>query len=135
MHVVVLLLDIAVGGLRAPHTPLGAACDAALADAQREFEQSSNQVRFHVREHTVVGEYSWSDMCGVWGEYSVTLAPDHRAAHEWQAHGNQSSSVWTRRARGWRAELRLRGDDVATWPATSFVDAFRAAVDVCLAAR
>jgi hypothetical protein len=135
--------DVAVGALRAPHTPLGAACDAALARAQEEFARGSG-MSFHVREHTVVGEYSWSDMCGVWGEYTVTLAPDARSAQVWSwretrrpenANDDQAPLVerdGRRRAHGWRASFRLRGDDLVSGPGAYFVEVFQPAVEICL---
>lgn len=131
MLAVALWLDIAVA-LPAVHSPLGAACDAALTRAQREF---ASDIDFYVRQRTVVGEYEWSDMCGVWGTYRVTLAPDLRADHLWRGRGTPTSALWERRAHGWRARLDLRGDDLAHDDiARRFVDAFRAAVDVCLGA-
>lgn len=135
--------DVAVGALRAPHTPLGAACDAALARAQQEFARGTD-VAFHVRQRTVVARYSWSDMCGVWGEYTVTLTPDARPRSPWswretrhpQRDDDDEAPLverdGRRRAHGWRASFRLRGDDLVDGPGDLFVASFRPALDACL---
>jgi hypothetical protein len=122
-----------------PHTPLGPACDAALAAAQARFSERSSEARFHVREQRVVGEYRWSDMCGVWGDYSIELAPDTRpplAAWRWsERRDDPESSVHkrgVRRANGWRARFILDGDNGSD-PGSYFVEAFQPAVDACLA--
>ena len=124
----------------APHTPLGPRCDAALADAQARFADGSG-IDFHVRQWRVLGEYSWSDMCGVWGNYSVELVPDEQPAHGWRwssATLNDDGEYHpvhhrgTRRGRGWRATLLVDGDSDGG-PADYFVELFRPALDVCLA--
>ena len=121
----------------APRSPLGPACDAALEAAQNHFAGSERAIRFHVRERTVSGEYHWSDMCGVFGDYSIELAPDLRAPTRWQwstRHGENDSfhRLGTRRANGWRARLVVDGDS-DDYLVESFVAAFRPALDVCLA--
>jgi hypothetical protein len=122
-----------------PHTPLGRACDAALAQAQARFSERSSDVNFHVREQHVVGEYRWSDRCGVWGDYSIELAPDTRpplAAWRWsEDRDDDSYSIHRRglrRANGWRARFILDGDNGSD-PGNWFVEAFQPAVDACLA--
>jgi hypothetical protein len=123
-----------------PHTPLGPACDAALAAAQVRFSELSGEAHFQVREQRVVGEYRWSDMCGVWGDYSVELAPDRRAAPDaWQWSETRRDEPdysihrrGVRRANGWRARFILDGDNGSA-PGDSFVQAFQPAVDTCLA--
>ncbi|MCU1278145.1 MAG: hypothetical protein JWM53_1691 [bacterium] len=122
----------------APHTPLGPRCDAALAAAQASFRDGSG-IDFHVRQWRVLGEYSWSDMCGVWGNYSVELVPDERPAHGWRwISGKHDDGEYhpvhhrgMRRGRGWRATLLVDGDSDGG-PADYFVEVFRPAVDICL---
>jgi hypothetical protein len=122
-----------------PHTPLGPACDAALAAAQARFTERASDVNFHVREQHVVGEYRWSDMCGVWGDYSIELAPDTRPPHAaWRWSEDRDDDHYsihrrgTRRANGWRARFLLDGDNGSD-PGSWFVEAFEPAVDACLA--
>jgi hypothetical protein len=123
-----------------PHTPYGAACDAALAAAQARFTERSSDVHFRVREQRIVGEYEWSDMCGVWGNYSLVIAPDHRPAHGWSwrtalrdnADEHSAHRRGNKRGGSLRAEFILDADeesDLGDW----FVEAFQPAVDVCLA--
>lgn len=116
-------------------TPLGPQCDDALHLAQQQFNDLSAPAQFHVRQRTVDGGISWSDMCGVWGEYSFELAPDRRAPHPWrwksERHGETVSQTGSRLAGGWRARFRLQGDDLGGYGAR-FVAAFRPALDVCL---
>jgi hypothetical protein len=125
--------DVSVDGR--PRSPLGPACDAALAVAQARFRDGHPAIDFHVRERRIVGEYHWSDMCGVWGDYTVELAPDHRAPLEWQWSTSGEPDSFhrrgTRRDHGWRARFMLDGGD--GYPADAFVDAFRPAVEICLA--
>ena len=130
--------DISVDARRAvarPHTPFGPACDAALARAQTRFFERAPDIHFHVRERNVVGEYHWSDMCGVFGDYSIALAPDHRDAQPWSWQTRHRVGVTRRgvkRAGGVRATFLLEADDeddLGDW----FVAAFRPAVEVCLA--
>ncbi|HEX9101010.1 MAG TPA: hypothetical protein VF997_02345 [Polyangia bacterium] len=134
--------DVSLDAARAaptptPHTPLGAGCDAALAAAQRKFSDGFRDVDFHVRERRVVGEYRWSDMCGVWGEYSVELAPDHRAAHGWRWVERRAADPprvhrrGTRRAAALRATFVLDGDSEPSI-GDYFVECFQPAVDACL---
>ena len=137
MHalLVVLVLDVSLDVAR-PHTPLGPACDRALAAAQATLDARADYVHFHTRERRVVGEYRWSDMCGVWGDYSVELAPDLRPPHPWRwsEHADSYTSVHRRgvlRAHGLRATFLLDADDpsdLGDW----FVEAFRPAVERCL---
>lgn len=129
--------DVSIAAARAtPHTPLGPACDAALAAAQAKFHDALPTVDFHVRERRVVGEYHWSDMCGVWGDYTVELAPDRRAPTAWQWSAVSASDNFhrrgTRRAHGWRARFIIDGDSDG-YPGDAFVAAFQPAIDVCLA--
>ena len=123
-----------------PHTPFGAACDAALAAAQARFAERSRDVHFHVREQRLVGEYQWSDMCGVWGNYSLVLAPDYRDEHGWSwrttlrddADAHSAHRRGVKRSGTMRAVFTLDADeesDLGDW----FVDAFQPAVDACLA--
>jgi len=121
-----------------PHTPLGPACDRALADAQATLDWRADDVHFQTRERHVVGDYQWSDMCGVWGNYSLELAPDLRPAQPWRwservdrANG-RAHRRGVLRARGVRATFILDADDpsdLGDW----FVEAFRPAVEACLA--
>jgi len=128
---------------RGPHTPFGPACDAALAAAQARFTERSSDVHFRVTEQRVVGEYRWSDMCGVWGNYSLVLAPDHRPPHEWswdtkrwdaadESGDHAAHRRGVKRGGTLRAVFALDADDesdLGDW----FVEAFQPAVDVCLA--
>lgn len=121
----------------APRSPLGPACDAALAAAQDRFAGSERAIDFHVRERRVDGEYHWSDMCGVWGDYTIELAADLRAPIAWQWSRRRGSNDsfhrrGTRRSNGWRARLIVDGDSDDSL-GQSFVAAFRPALDVCLA--
>ena len=126
-----------------PHTPIGSRCDAALAEAQLKFLGTmSDDVKFHVRERRVTGTYSWSDMCGVWGNYTVELAPDLRPARGWQSRTTPvraedeeqpARRVLTRRARGYRATIRVEGDKI-DFSARYFIDSFLPALDACLRA-
>jgi hypothetical protein len=128
--------DISVDGR--PRSPLGPACDAALAAAQERFRDGQPAIDFHVRERRIVGEYHWSDMCGVWGDYTIELAPDHRAPLGWQWISRTSGEPdsfhrrGTRRLNGWRARFIIDGDSDG-YPGDAFVDAFRPAVEICLA--
>jgi hypothetical protein len=131
--------DAAVGALQAPHTPLGRRCDLAIAAAQEQFLAGPPAVHFHVRERTTVGKYSWSDMCGVWGDYIVELQPDARPAYLWRwrtTHPRieiaEVRVEGSRRAHGWRAHFLTRGDSLET--GHRFIEAFRPAMDVCLEA-
>ena len=129
--------DVSVDVTR-PRTPLGPACDRALAAAQATLEWRARDVHFHTRERRVVGDYEWSDMCGVWGNYSLELAPDHRPAQPWhwservdRANG-RAHRRGVLRGRGVRATFILDADDpsdLGDW----FVDAFRPAIEACLA--
>lgn len=140
MHLVLLIVlaDVSIDARAVgPHTPLGPACDAAIAAAQASFSQYRS-AEFHVRERHVVGEYQWSDMCGVWGNYSVELAPDPRPALAWQWHESRDENQESihkrgvRRANGWRARFVLDGDNGSD-PGDFFVASFQPAVDACLA--
>jgi hypothetical protein len=124
-----------------PRTPLGPRCDAALAAAQQQFRDGSG-IDFHVHQWRVLGEYSWSDMCGVWGNYSVELVPDDRPARGWrwrhtggrslvdgEDHPIHDSGV--RIGRGWRGTIVVDADSDGG-PADAFVEAFRPAVEICL---
>ena len=133
--------DVSIDARRstpAPHSPLGPRCDAALAAAQARFADGSG-IDFHVRQWRVLGEYSWSDMCGVWGNYAVELVPDDGPAHRWRWHDRGRDAdgdrpvhhQGTRRARGWRATLTIDGDSDGG-PADYFVETFRPAIDACL---
>ena len=126
-----------------PHTPLGPRCDAALAAAQLKFLGiMSDDVKFHVRERRVTGTYYWSDMCGVWGNYTVELTPDLRPPQGWKARTRRvraedeeqpARRVLTRRARGYRATIRVEGDNLDS-AARHFIDSFLPALDACLRA-
>ncbi|MGZ3407017.1 MAG: hypothetical protein ACXVAN_11275 [Polyangia bacterium] len=137
--------DVSLDARRAlylPRTPLGARCDAALAAAQQQFRDGSG-IDFHVRQWRVFGEYSWSDMCGVWGNYSVELVPDERPARGWRWRGIDAPKDGeeyhpvhhrgTRIGRGWRGTIVVDADSDGG-PADYFVEAFRPALDVCLGA-
>ena len=121
----------------APHTPLGPACDSAIAAAQARFSDYRTAT-FHVRERRVVGEYQWSDMCGVWGNYSLELAPDPRPSSGWLWHEAREENVdtihkrGTLRANGWRARFILDGDNGSD-PGDHFVESFQPAAEICLA--
>ncbi len=139
MHalLVALVLDVSIAVAR-PHTPLGPACDRALAAAQATLDWRANDVHFHARERRVVGEYQWSDMCGVWGNYAIELAPDFRAAQPWRwservdRDNGRAHRRGVLRAHGVRATFILDADDASNlgdW----FVEAFRPAVERCLA--
>ena len=133
--------DLSLDATRAaptPHTPFGPACDRALAAAQAQLTWRASNIDFHVRERHVIGAYRWSDMCGVWGNYSLELAPDLRAPQAWRWRERREAgdgSIHRRgsmRRGGIRATFILDADDISTvgdW----FVDAFQPAVDVCLA--
>lgn len=121
-----------------PHTPLGPACDRALADAQAALDWRAGYVHFHTRERHVAGDYEWSDMCGVWGNYSLELAPDRRPPRPWRwservdRDKGEAHRRGVLRAHGMRATFILDADDpsdLGDW----FVDAFRPAVEACLA--
>ena len=128
--------DVSVAARRpTPLTPLGPACDAALAAAQNRF--AGSEIDFHVRQRRVVGAYHWSDMCGVWGDYAVELAPDLRAPLPWQwstRPGEYDSfhRRGTRRQNRWRARIVIDGDS-DDYLGASFVAAFEPAIEVCLA--
>lgn len=133
--------DVSVDAPRAhatPQSPLGPACDAALAAAQARFSERASAVDFHVRQRRVVGEYHWSDMCGVWGDFTVELAPDHRAPLAWQWRAARSDEPdrfhrrGTRRANGWRARFVIDADSEG-FPGDAFVEAFEPAIEACLA--
>jgi hypothetical protein len=136
-------LDAPRGSSVRPRTPLGPRCDAALAAAQQQFESGSG-IAFHVRQWSVVGEYSWSDMCGVWGDYKVELVPDERPARGWRwsgvgppAEGAEYHPVHHRGSRigcGWRGTLVVDADSEGS-PGDAFVEAFRPALEVCLSSR
>jgi len=135
--------DVSVDAVRrppAPHTPFGPACDRALAAAQASLDGRANDVHFETRERHVVGDYQWSDMCGVWGDYSIDFATDLRPAHGWRwstrylPGRTAAHRTGVMRAHGVRATFFLEGDDpsdLGDW----FVEAFRPAVEVCLATR
>jgi hypothetical protein len=133
--------DVSVDARRStltPHTPLGRRCDEALAAAQARFQQGTPSVAFHTRQQQVVGEYSWSDMCGVWGNYSVVLAPDLRPSQPWRwtTYKRRSDDSFhqrgTRRSGRWRAAFVVDSDSPG-YPGDAFVAEFRPAVEVCLA--
>jgi hypothetical protein len=76
-------------------------------------------------------------MCGVWGDYSVELAPDPGAPTPWLWRSRRSAddeSVHrrgTRRAHGWRARFVIDGDS-GGYPGDWFIESFQPALDVCL---
>ncbi len=133
--------DTSIPAPASPHTPLGPRCDAAIAAAQQKFSGGlPGAVKFHVRERRVMGRYQWSDMCGVWGDYIVELAPDLRPASPWRWKKRRTARedvaseerIGTRRARGFRATIRVEGDSVDWAASKEFIDAFRPALDACL---
>ena len=139
--------DVAVSTpARMPHTPLGPQCDAALALAQQDFTHQADGIHFRVKERVVSGVYRWSDMCGVWGEYTVELRPRSGPDRSWKwktwkvAHGEGDDETvvgeaeGSRQARGWQARILMKGDPDTgvSWPSNAFVDAFRPALDACL---
>jgi hypothetical protein len=146
MRLVLLIALVAGGAARAdvsldapaPHTPLGPACDRALAAAQASFAARNRDIHFDVRQQQIVSEYRWSDMCGVWGDYSLVLAPDRREPQAWhwiertRSENERVHRHYVKRAAGWRAQFTLEADseeDAGDW----FVEAFQPAVDICLA--
>ncbi len=139
--------DVAVSTpTQMPRTPLGPRCDAALALAQQEFTHQADGIHFRVKERIVSGVYSWSDMCGVWGHYTVELRPKASVAKPWRwktrkvgsGEGDDETVVGeaegTRLDRGWQARILMKGDPStgASWPSNAFVEAFRPALDTCL---
>jgi hypothetical protein len=130
-------LDARAAGPR-PHTPLGPACDAAIAAAQARFSERSGDIRFHVRERRVVGKYEWSDMCGVWGRYSLELAPDNGPPTwwRWSEWREKDETAIHKRGilRGYSMHARFILDgDTGSSPGDWFVESFKPAAEACLA--
>lgn len=128
--------DTSLDARAMPRTPFGPACDAALAAAQAKFRDGWRDIDFHVRGQGIVGAFRWSDMCGVFGDYTLELARDLRPPARWRwSERRDESGVHRRgvvRAGGLRATFILEADDPSDL-GDAFVDAFRPAVDVCVA--
>lgn len=124
----------------APRSPLGPRCDRALLAAQVKFADDTGATHWNTRERRYDHTYRWSDMCGVYGEYSIELAPDRRpdSAWHWRHHEPHDEGDpqalrirAVRRANGWRATLLIERNLEFTSD-DAFINAFQPALDTCL---
>lgn len=130
--------DLSAPDVVASSFPLGARCAQALVRAQRRVGRDfTGDPSLRLTAAGAGAELHVSDMCGVAGDATLTLARDPRPDSAWlRLHrsdepGNAHTHL-TRRHAGWRAVIDVVVEGLAPG---DFERAFRSAVDVCLAAR